>query len=342
MIIMRTSISSLRILILPSGDIRKLIIREFQFSVNPAILLNMKAGIIGVPQDIGSSKRGVDMGPSAIRVAGLHDSLKKLGIDVRDYGNISCFDIDQNPGYMHAEEHVNFLGPISDTCYKLKAQVEQAIGEGYFPLVIGGDHSISIGTLAGMKKLHGGKTGIIWVDAHGDFNVPSTTPSGNIHGMPLAVHTGRGDSRLLAIGPSPTVVEKNTVLIGTRSIDREEAVLLRESQVTVFTMRDIVERGMGPVIKEAISIATDGVDHLHISFDIDSLDPFEAPGTGTQVEGGITFREARYFMELASECSKFSSLEFVEVNPVLDVYNKTGRVAVELISCALGKRIPPH
>lgn len=299
----------------------------------------MKVGIIGVPQDIGSSKRGVDMGPSAIRVAGLHESLRALGVSIKDYGNITCFDIDQNPDYMHAEEHLNFIGPIVDTCYRLKSQVERAISDGCFPLVIGGDHSISIGTLAGMKALHGGRTGIIWVDAHADFNIPSTTPSGNIHGMVLAVHTGRGDDRLTAIGPAPTVREQNTVLIGARDLDSGELELLRDSAVTVFTMRDIVERGMGPVIKDALAIATDGVDHLHVSFDIDSIDPFEAPGTGTQVAGGITFREARYIMELVSECRKLSSLEVVEVNPVLDSFNKTGRVAVELISCALGKRI---
>jgi arginase len=299
----------------------------------------MKVGIIGVPQDIGSSKRGVDMGPSAIRVAGLHENLRALGVSVKDYGNIACFDIDQNPGYLHAEERLNFIGPIVDTCYRLKNQVERAIADGCFPLVIGGDHSISIGTLAGMKSLHGGKTGIIWVDAHADFNTPATTPSGNIHGMVLAVHTGRGDPRLTAIGPAPTVREQNTVLIGARDLDSGELELLRDSAVTVFTMRDIVERGMGPVIKDALAIATDGVDHLHVSFDIDSIDPFEAPGTGTQVAGGITFREARYIMELVSECRKLSSLEVVEVNPVLDTFNKTGRVAVELISCALGKRI---
>ncbi|TFG62915.1 MAG: arginase [Spirochaetales bacterium] len=300
----------------------------------------MKLGIIGVPQDIGSAKRGVDMGPSAIRVAGLRKVLEKLGHEVADFGNLSCFDIDQNPHYMDSKpRELNYLKPIIETCLKVKTEVEKALGQGCMPLVLGGDHSISIGTLAGMKSLHKGRTGILWVDAHADFNTPETTPSGNIHGMPLAVLTGRGSPELLAIGPSPTVSESNTVIIGLRDVDPGEARNLKNSKVSVFTMRDIEDRGIGPVMRDALSAALSGVDFLHVSFDIDSIDPFEAPGTGYNIPGGLSYREARLIMEMIYDSGRLTSLEVVEVDPARDIMNKTGAVAVELISCALGKQI---
>ncbi len=302
-------------------------------------------GIIGVPQDLGASRRGVDMGPSSMRIAGLMKKIQQLGYEVRDYGNISCRDIDEHvPDDVRETKEARkarFLAYICDTAHHLKDKVKQTIKNNHFPLVLGGDHSISIGTMAGMMALHQGKTGIIWVDAHGDFNTPETTSTGNIHGMPFAVITGRGHPALLEIGPSPMVIEKNAVLIAARDIDAKEAGLLENSQVTVFTMRDIDEDGMAKIARKAISIAAKGVDHLHVSFDIDSVDPSIAPGTGTAVQGGLTYREAHLFMELVHESKLLSSLEMVEINPTLDVRNKTAKLAVDLICSALGKKILP-
>ncbi len=302
-------------------------------------------GVIGVPQDLGASRRGVDMGPSAMRVANLKKKIEHLGYEVRDYGNISCHDIDEHiPSDIRRTKDARkarYLAYIIDTARHLKERIRKAITNNHFPLVLGGDHSISIGTMAGMMELHQGKTGIIWVDAHGDFNTPETTPTGNIHGMPFAVITGRGHPALLEIGPSPTVNEKNAVLIAARDIDAKEAELLEKSQVTVFTMKDIDEDGMAKVARKAISIATKDVDHLHVSFDIDSVDPSIAPGTGTAVQGGLTYREAHLLLEIFHESKHLSSLEMVEVNPTLDVRNKTAKLAVDLICSALGKKILP-
>jgi arginase len=295
--------------------------------------------IIGVPQDLGASRRGVDMGPSAIRVAGIGKVLESLGYDVHDMGNINCVDIDHHVASKVPQKNLKYLDQILDTCGHLKEEVETAIKANHFPLILGGDHSISIGTLAGMKKLHKGKTGIIWVDAHGDFNTDESTISGNIHGMPLAVLTGRGNKDLLAIGPSPTVIEENSVVFAVRDLDPEERELLNKSNVKVYTMREIDERGIAKVAREAIEYATRNVDHLHVSFDIDSLDPIEAPGTGTRVPGGLTYREAHLLMEFIHESGKLSSLEMVEVNPTLDVRNQTAKLAVDLIASALGKKI---
>ncbi|MFX1250643.1 MAG: arginase [Promethearchaeota archaeon] len=299
-----------------------------------------KIGIIGVPQDLGASRRGVDMGPSAIRVAGLHHKLKKLGYEVIDYGNLHCHDIAEYSQIYHpSNEKLCHLDFVINMCNHLKQAVEVALDNGCFPLILGGDHSIAIGTMAGMKKLHDGKTGILWVDAHGDFNTAETTLTGNIHGMGLATVTDRGDERLTVIGPSPSVLEKNSVLIGARDIDLDEAILLKESEVTVFSMREIDERGMADVARKALQIATKGVDYLHVSFDIDSLDPVEAPGTGTRVQGGLTFREAHLLMEMVYEANILTSFELVEVNPTLDVRNRTAELAVGLIASTLGLKI---
>ncbi len=300
-----------------------------------------KIGIIGVQQDFGASKRGVDMGPSAIRIAGLRSILKHLGYVVVDFGNLHCHDPEEHL-LLDTDlevERVRFISHIVQTCLELKNIVSEMVENGYFPLVLGGDHSISIGTLAGLKTLHGGDTGIIWVDAHGDFNTPETTTTGNIHGMPFAVITGRGDQRLTSIGPSPTVKEKNAVLIAARDVDPGEALLLKESSITVFTIKEIDELGMSTVARKAIDIATRGVDHLHVSFDIDALDPSVAPGTGTPVLGGLTYREAHLLLEMIDESGKLSSFEMVEINPTLDVRNRTAEIAVGLIASALGKKI---
>ena len=298
-------------------------------------------GIIGVAQDLGASRRGVDMGPTALRIAGIHRQISNLGYNIKDYGNITTRDIDQHNNRDFPENpKLRHLESIIESCQKLKETVAMAIDDGCMPLVLGGDHSLTIGTLAGMRKLHNGKTGIIYIDAHGDFNIPETSPSGNIHGMPFAVITGRGDKRLLDIGPSPTVFEQNAVQIGARDIDHPgEAGLLNDSKVRVFTMRDIDRMGMKHIAEEAIDIATYNVDYLHISFDIDAVDPSIAPGTGTPVIGGLTFREAYVLMEYIHDCGKLASFELVEVNPTLDTFNKTAETAVKYIVTALGKNI---
>lgn len=301
--------------------------------------MSKKIGILGVPQDLGQSRRGVDMGASAIRVAGIHDILKNLGCEVYDYGNISCHDISEHLKSNEKNHQLHFLEHIVNTSELTKVKVEQILADGCFPLILGGDHSINIGTMAGMKAKHHGKTGIMWIDAHGDFNNADTSPSGNIHGMPFAIATGRGNSALTRIGPSPTVNESNAILIGAREIDGAEAKLLKDSQVTVFTMRDIDEQGFAYIAKKALEIATKGVDHLHVSLDIDVIDPSEAPGTGTSSPGGLTYREAHLLMELIASSNKLSSMEVVEVNPTLDTRNKTAKLAVGLIASALGKTI---
>lgn len=298
-----------------------------------------KIGLVGVPQDVGASKKGVDMGPGAIRVAGVISKLRNLGHDVKDFGTVDCYTVDQFDSIDPENIGLNYLDIILDTCTLLKSKVEGVINAGYMPLVLGGDHSIAIGTLAGLKKIHNGKTGCIWIDAHGDFNTAATSPSGNIHGMPLAVATGRGHKSLLDLGPSPTVSEKNCVIIAAREIDKNEAKLLKESKVTVFTMMDIIRKGITEVTREAIEIATKGVDHLHVSFDVDSLDPKEAPGTGTQVPGGLQYREVALLLESISKCQELTSFELVEVNPALDHNNQTAELAVELLCHAFGKEM---
>ncbi|QEN04960.1 arginase [Thiospirochaeta perfilievii] len=298
-----------------------------------------KIGLIGVPQDVGASKKGVDMGPGAIRVAGVIAKLRKLGHEVKDFGTVDCYTVDQFDSRDPNNLGLNYLDIILDTCSLLKDRVELIINAGYMPLVLGGDHSISIGTLAGLKKMNQGNTGVIWIDAHGDFNTAETSPTGNIHGMPLAIATGRGEKSLLALGPSPTVSEKNCVIIAAREIDPNEAKLLKESNVTVFTMMDVMKKGIVEIASEAIKIASDGVDHVHVSFDVDSLDPKEAPGTGTQVPGGLHYREVALLLESISKCNKVSSFELVEVNPALDIQNQTAELAVELLCHAFGKEM---
>lgn len=299
-----------------------------------------KIAIIGVPQDLGASRRGVDMGPMAIRVAGLHKKIEALGYEIKDYGNLHCHDMEEEDTSESSQNpKLRYLPFIIDTCEHLRDAIQDALSKDYFPLVIGGDHSITIGTLAGMKNLHKGITGMIWIDAHGDFNTDTTTISGNIHGMPFAAITGRGHQSLIEIGPSPTVVEKNCVLIAARDLDPAEKNLLNESKVTVFTMKDIDEQGIASISRKAIEIATNGVENLHVSFDIDSLDPTVAPGTGTRVPGGLTYREAHLLMEMVHDSGKLVSFDMLEVNPTLDVRNRTAELAVGLIGSALGSKI---
>lgn len=298
----------------------------------------MNVKIIGAPMDLGASRRGTDMGPSALRVARLGPRLERLGHNVEDLGNVYSPTVEtktaKHTSLLYADE-------IIRVCDTLARRVEKVVQAGDFPLVLGGDHSVAMGTIAGIARGTGGaRMGVIWVDAHADFNTTDTSPSGNIHGMPLAASCGLGDPKLTAIGGiNPKVRPENVVIVGLRDVDPEEAVLLKKAGVTTFTMREIDERGIRRVMEDALDVACRGVQHLHVSFDADSVDPEDAPGVGTPVPGGLTYREAHLAMEMASEVPYFKSLEIVEVNPLMDERNRTAELMVGLAASALGKRI---
>jgi arginase len=295
-----------------------------------------KVRIVGVPLDLGADRRGIDMGPDALRNDGLVEALEKLGIDVQDTGNIM---LPPRPPKKKYDSRLKNYEEVIFACQRVRDFVGRSISDGYFPLVIGGDHSIAMGTTAALSQFHN-KIGIIWIDAHGDFNTEDTTISGNIHGMSFATSCGRGSKNLVGkMGVRTSVSEANCVLIGARDLDPLERDLLKQSNVTVFTMRDIDEQGMHKIMKKALKIACDGTDAMHVSFDIDVMDPMEAPGVGTPVQGGMTYREAHLAMEMISECQNFKSLEVVELNPILDRQNVTGKLAIGLISSAFGKKI---
>ncbi|MGI6574374.1 MAG: arginase [bacterium] len=299
----------------------------------------MQVKIVGVPIDLGANRRGVDMGPSAIRYALLREKIAEIGHQVEDLGNIEVPERDSLPQHIVRADNLKHLPEILEVNRHLAEVVAKIMAAGDFPLVLGGDHSISIGTIAGLAS-QVESLGVIWFDAHGDFNTPATTSSGNIHGMPLAISVGRGAVELVNCGTNKVKVkEKNVVIIGARDLDPEEKQLLQSSEVTVFTMQDIDERGMRQVVKEGIEIAGSGVEGIHVSFDLDVIDPMQAPGVGTPVRGGITYREAHLAMELVAQSDKLLALDMVEVNPILDYRNQTAELAVELITSALGKRI---
>ena len=296
--------------------------------------------IIGVPVDLGAGRRGVDMGPSAIRIADLEPRLEQLGHKVIDSGDLDVMIPETQPV---GEGKLRYKEPILAMCDALRIHVEQGLGRGRLPLVLGGDHSIAIGSVAGSSG-HFAKTGrslgLIWFDAHGDANTPETTPSGNIHGMSLAIALGLGDPELVNLGArAPKIQPRNTALIGIRDVDPGERETLKRVGVTVYTMRDIDERGMRDVVDEAIRIASDGTAGIHLSLDLDVVDPEDAPGTGTPVWGGITYREAHLAMEMLSDRAEIAAIDLVEVNPVLDTQNMTGVLAAELAQGMLGKRI---
>jgi arginase len=296
--------------------------------------------IIGVPVDLGAGRRGVDMGPSAIRVADLEPRLEALGHQVEDCGDLDVMIPETQPV---GEGKLRYKEPILAISDLLRQAVEKALGRGRLPLVLGGDHSIAIGSIAGSAchyAREGGQLGLIWFDAHGDANTPETTPSGNIHGMSLAIALGLGDPDLVNLGGrAPKIRPRNTALIGLRDVDPGERETLKRTGVEVYTMRDIDERGMRDVVDEAIRIASDGTAGIHLSFDLDVVDPEDAPGTGTPVWGGITYREAHLAMELVSDRAEIVAIDLVEVNPVLDTQNMTGVLAAELAQSVLGKRI---
>lgn len=296
--------------------------------------------IIGVPLDLGQDRRGVDMGPSAVRVAGLLPRLEALGYEAKDAGNVETAFAEQKA---EGNPRAKYLKEIAKSCQKQSEWVKKTLEEGALPLVLGGDHSIAVGTTSGVSAYYrdrGQSVGLIWLDAHGDFNTPETTPSGNIHGMPLACLLGQGPKELTELfGFAPKVSAANTVLVGVHDLDREEKRLLHEAKVKVFTMRDIDERGMRSVVEEAVAIASNDTAGFCVSLDLDFIDATHAPGVGTLVRGGATYREAHLALELISDSGNLLSLEVVEVNPVLDEHNRTAELAVELIASALGKKI---
>jgi len=292
--------------------------------------------IIGVPIDLGADRRGVDMGPSAIRYAGLNARLKRIGWDVEDYGNL---EVPVPETRVIKDKRLKYLEEIVTINERLHLIVSEAIKDGVVPLILGGDHSLGIGTLAGLA-LSEQSFGLIWFDTHGDYNSLDTTESGNIHGMPLAVANGIGAQELTSIGGfQKKLREENTVIIGAREMDPQEKEMLRKSKIKVFTMRDIDQMGMTEVVNRGIKIASQGTDGIHVSFDLDVIDPEEAPGVGTPVPGGITYREAHLAMELLADSGLITSMDVVEVNPILDSHNKTAKLAVGLISSAFGERI---
>jgi arginase len=302
--------------------------------------MTRRVKIIGVPMDLGANRRGVDMGPSALRIAGLQARLTQLGYTVEDVGNIPV-NIPETLRII--DPRAKYLAEVAEVNRILADRVEHVVAEGAIPLVLGGDQSISIGTIAGVAAYYrqrGEKIGVLWFDAHADMNTPETTPSGNIHGMPFAVSLGIGVPELVDLkGFRPKLDPRHCVLIGVRDIDPLERENVRRSGLTVFTMRELDELGMRTVMERALEIASRGTAGFHVSLDMDVFDPFYAPGVGTPVPGGATYREGHLAMELIADSHKLLSMEIVEVNPVLDVRNHTAEFAVELILSAFGKRI---
>jgi arginase len=300
-----------------------------------------KIRIIGVPMDLGASRRGVDMGPSALRVAGLQARIKQLGHQVEDIGNIP---VKQPEEMSYGEKRAKYLGEIAEACKDLSEAVEKSLSDGCIPLVLGGDHSIAAGSISGVashfRKGEKKQVGYIWLDAHGDMNTPESSPSGNVHGMPLASIMGYGPPELVELmGFKPKVEPQNIVLVGIRDLDSQEKKLVKKSGVHVFTMRDIDERGMREVMSDALKYAMDDTGGIAVSLDMDFVDPSDAPGVGTPVRGGVTYREAHLAMEMIADSEAMVSLEIVEINPVIDEHNRTALLGVELVLSGLGKKI---
>ncbi|MFY2158368.1 arginase [Cytobacillus firmus] len=296
-----------------------------------------KLSIIGMPMDLGQMRRGVDMGPSAIRYAGVNERLKGLFEEIHDQGDIA---IGRPEVQIDPNSNLRNLHLIAEKTEKLAEKVDHAIKSGSFPLVLGGDHSIAIGTLAGVSK-HYTNLGVIWYDAHGDLNTAETSPSGNIHGMPLAVSLGIGHPLLTNVGGyGPKVKPENIVIIGARSLDEGERKLIKEKGIKVYTMHEIDRLGMTKVMEESITYLKErNADGVHLSLDLDGLDPHDAPGVGTPVIGGISYRESHLAMEMLAEAQIITSAEFVEVNPILDDKNKTATVAVALMGSLFGEKL---
>lgn len=293
--------------------------------------------IIGVPMDLGQTRRGVDMGPSTIRYSGIMERLEKLQYNIHDLGNIEIerFEKQMQP----TEDNLRNLEQVVKANTKLAEAVAREVALNRFPLVLGGDHSIAIGTLAGLATQQE-NVGVIWYDAHGDINTNETSPSGNIHGMPLAASLGIGHPKLTDIlSANPKVKPENVVLIGIRDLDEGEKELLKRLNIKVYTMHEVDRYGMRQIMEETIHYLKERTDNVHLSFDLDSIDPTDAPGVGTPVIGGVTYRESHLSLEMLAESNIITSAEFVEVNPMLDVKNRTGKVAVALIGALLGEKL---
>ncbi|MBS4201643.1 arginase [Bacillus sp. FJAT-49732] len=295
-----------------------------------------KISILGVPMDLGQTRRGVDMGPSAIRYAGVLNRLKKLDYDVEDIGDI-VVKVDN----LEEDNHTTLknLKAIARISEEIAHSIQTIIENKRFPLLFGGDHSIAIGTIAGISKFYE-NLGVIWFDAHGDLNTEETSPSGNIHGMPLAASMGFGHPALTGIrGYNPKVNPENVVIIGARDLDKGERELIKSKNIKVFTMHEIDRLGMTRVMEESIHLLKKRTDGVHLSVDLDALDPHDAPGVGTPVLGGISYRESHLAMEMLEETKLITSAEFVEVNPILDERNKTAEVAVALMGSLFGEKL---
>lgn len=293
-----------------------------------------EAAIIGAPLDLGQQRRGVDMGPSAIRYSGLAERLARLGWTVEDLGDVRAELPERAP---EDDRRARYLPAILRVCAEVGRAVAKTATAGRVPLVLGGDHSVAMGTLAGLHSVFG--TGaVIWIDAHGDLNTPETSPSGNVHGMPLAAALGACGFEIEGFEPAPWVDAGRVALVGVRELDPGERRMVRERGLCVLTIADVDRRGLASCIHEALTV-TDGAPFVHLSLDLDVCDPEIAPGVGTPVRGGLTYREAHLAMELVAEAGVLSSLEVVEVNPILDHANRTGQLAVELVASALGAQI---
>lgn len=296
--------------------------------------------IIGVPSDLGANIRGANVGPSAVRIAGLHDKISVLGYKIEDAGDILVPIRETLPESAAKEK---YLTTITDVCDLLRMEVEMSLDRDMMPIVIGGDHSIAMGTISGTSSFYRKKNqsiGLIWVDAHADMNTPASSPTGNLHGMPLSTLLGKGIPQLVELGGfAEKLRPENVALIGIRTLDHEEKRICRESGIRYFTMREIDERGMAAIMKEAVAVASKGTSGIHLSFDVDGIDPLYAPGVSTPVTGGLSYREAHLALEMIADTGMLTSMEFVELNPMRDVAHKTAELLVELVQSALGKSI---
>ena len=302
---------------------------------SPAVNAERRVAIIGAELDLGAGRRGVDMGPSAIRYAGIDDRLAALGLTISDWGNV---EVAVAEAAEQGNPKARFLGEIKEACERIARRVAYASREGLVPVVMGGDHSVAIGTLGGLASLHG-PGGVLWLDAHGDLNTPETSPSGNVHGMPLAAALGLApDTFASEAWLLPALDPKHVALVGIRSLDAGERELVNELGIAVHTMTDLDRRGVEPVVREALERVS-GAPFVHVSLDMDVVDPEAAPGVGTPVRGGLSYREAHLAMELVAEWGGFAAFEVVEVNPILDRENATGLLAVDLAASVFGERI---
>jgi arginase len=303
----------------------------FAVSLQPA----GKVAVIGAALDLGAGRRGVDMGPSAIRYAGLAARISELGFEYVDHGNVGTAVPEATSV---GDEHARFLPQIKATCRQIAELVADAAREGFVPIVLGGDHSVALGTLGGLRRVHE-PGGTIWIDAHGDLNSPETSPTGNVHGMVLAAALGLAGDRFREDGwDLPALAPGRVALVGVRSLDEGERAVLKELDALVFTMSDVDRLGVEHAVSEALAHVA-GAGFVHVSLDMDALDPDVAPGVGTPVRGGLSYREAHLTLELVAESGLATSLDVVEVNPILDRENETGKLAVELVASALGARI---